>query len=159
MPIRKNTLLTVPLYCTAASLITFFLVVYGVGRFALITQPDGTVTSDEGKTLLIYGFILAASLLIGGPLLFTKMTKKEIALSAAIWAAFHLVLVLIGYAAPLSGSTGVLYMYLSMTNDWCSFIPLLLMVFLPNILLCDLVGLLSPFLFVLFGKRALKTER
>ena len=77
MPIRKNTLLTVPLYCTAASLFTFFLVVYGIGRFALIIQPDGSVTSDEGKTLLIYGFILAASLLIGGPLLFGKMTKKR----------------------------------------------------------------------------------
>lgn len=153
---RKNTLFTVPLYCIAASVITFFLIVYGIGRFAIVTAEDGTITSDEGRVLLIYGFILAASLLIGGPLLFSKMTKKEIALSATVWAAFHLVLQVIGYVFPMTGSLAVTYSYLSMSNDWGSFVPLLAMRFTDNTLFSNILSLFTPYLFVLFGKKRLE---
>ncbi len=150
---RKNTLFTVPLFCIAASLVSFYLIVYGIGRFAIVTLPDGTVTSDANRSLLIYGFILAASLIIGGLLFFKKLTKKEILVSATIWAVFHLVLLLIELLFDVTGSLAAAISYLGMTSDWCSFIPMLLMRLTNSFIFSAVVGCLSPYLFVFFGKK------
>ena len=66
MPIRKNTLFTVPLYCLVMGFLCFYLVIYGVARFAVVTLPDGSAASDDGKVLLIYGLLMAADCCFAG---------------------------------------------------------------------------------------------
>lgn len=154
MSIRKNTLFTVPLYCIAAGFISFYLIVYGVGRFAIVTLPDGTFASDENKVLLIYGLLLAATLAIG-PLLFRRLTKKEIAVSATVMAAFQLILILLQTIVSPTGRLALTFSYLSRPGEWASFIPLALYRLTGRDLLSAIPGALAPYIFVLFGKKRL----
>ena len=156
MPIRKNTLFTVPLYCVAAGLICFFIIVYGVGRFAVVTQPDGSLASDEGRVLLLYGLVLAASLAVGGPLLFSRLTKKEIAVSATVMVVFRLVTLLLEALLSPTGSLAVTFSYLAMPGEWYTFIPLLLYRLTGSFLLSAVLGAFTPYIFILFGKKRLE---
>lgn len=152
VPIRKNTLFTVPLYCIAAGLICFYLVVYGVARFAVVTLPDGSLASDKGRVLLIYGLLMAAALAIGRRL-FRRMTRKEIAVSASIMAAFQLITILLEAILSPTDSLALTFFYLSMPGEWAAFIPLLLYRLTGSELFSAVIGSFSPFLFVLFGKK------
>lgn len=156
MSIRKNTLFTVPLFCIAAGFACFYLIVYGVGRFAIVTLPDGTRASDEGRVLLMYGLVLAAALAIGGPLLFSRLTKKEIAVSATIMVAFRLVTILLEALLSPTGSLAVTFSYLAMPGEWYTFIPLLLYRLTGSFLLSAILGAFTPYIFILFGKKRLE---
>lgn len=149
---RKNTLFTVPLFCAAASLITFFLVVFGVGRFAVITLPDGAVTSSAGRALLIYGCIFAAALIIGGLLLFTRLTKKEIRVSATIMVVYQLVIILLQTFPIPTGRMALTLSYLGMASEWCSFVPLVLYRLTGSPGLSAVLGAFTPYVLILFGK-------
>lgn len=156
MPIRKNTLFTVPLFCVAAGFACFYLIVYGVGRFAIVMLPDGTRTSDEGRVLLLYGLVLAASLTIGGPLLFRRLTKKEIAVSATVMVVFQLALILLQSALSPTGSLALTFTYLAMPGEWYTFIPLLLYRLTGSFLLSAVLGAFTPYILILFGKKRLE---
>lgn len=158
MSIRKNTIWTVPLFCIAAGVIAFFLIAYGFGRFAIVTLPDGTLASDTRRVLLLYGFVLAASLIIGGMRLFSRMTRAEIALSATIVAVFQLIITLIVQFVPLSGTVATTFSYLGMISEWSSFIPLLVLELTGNVFFSALVGVFTPYLFVPFGKKTFLTD-
>ncbi len=152
MPIRKNTLFTVPLYCLVMGFLCFYLVIYGVARFAAVTLPDGSVSSDDGKVLLIYGLLMVAVLLLGG-LLFRRMTKKELAVSAAIMAALHVAALLILYLfSPSDGLAASLTRFSVLAGEWSNFIYLLLYRLTGSAPLSSVIGALSPFLFTLAGK-------
>lgn len=156
MPIRKNTLFTVPLFCIAAGFLSFYLIVYGVGRFAIVTGPDGAVSSDEGRVLLIYGLLLAATVAIGGPLLFSRLTKKEIAVSATILVVFRLVMILLEAILSPTGSLALTFTYLAMPGEWSTFIPMVLYRLTGSLVLSAILGAFTPYLFVLFGKKRLE---
>lgn len=156
MAIRKNTIWTVPLFCIAAGAASFFLVAFGVGRFAVVIGPDGSRTSDTGRVLLIYGLLLAAALIIGGLCLFCRMTRREIALSATVTAGFQLLLTLAGYFLPMSSSLSATVSFLSMISEWSSFVPMVMYEITDSYLVSSLVGAFVPYLFVLFGKKSLE---
>ena len=150
---RKNTLFTVPLFCIAAGFASFYLIVYAVGRFAVVKAPDGSISADTGRELLIYGCVFAASLIIGGLLLFSRLTKKEIAVSATIMAAYQLAVILLQTALAPTGSLAVTFSYLGMVNEWSTFVPLVLYHLTGSTLLSAVLGSFTPYVFVLFGKK------
>lgn len=155
MPIRKNTLFIVPLYCVVMGFLCFYLVIFCLARFAVSALPDGGVASDDGKVLLIYGFAMAAVLFLG-ELLFRRMTKKELAVSATIVVALHLASLLILYLfAPGGALAASLSRFSLLAGEWSTFVPLLLGRLTGSVLLSDIIGSLSPYLFVLFGKKEL----
>ncbi len=45
----KNILWAVPLYCVIAGIASFHILVAMVARFAIITLPDGAITTDDTK--------------------------------------------------------------------------------------------------------------
>lgn len=151
---RKNTLFTVPLFCIAAGFLSFYLIVYGVGRFAVVTAPDGSIYADTGRELLIYGCIFAASLIIGGLLLFSRLTKKEIAISATIVVVYQLVIILLQTFLSPTGNLAVTLSYLGMVNEWSTFVPLALYHLTGGLLLSAMLGAFTPYVFVLFGKKS-----
>lgn len=154
---RKNTVWTVPLFCIAAGFAAFYLIAYGVGRFAVVTAPDGTVSSDEGRVLLIYGCIFAAGLIIGGFYLFARLTKREILVSATIIVVYHLVLILLDTVLPAkSDRLAMTFLYLGMANEWCSFVPLAIYRLTGSLILSNVLGAFTPYVFILFGKKSLE---
>ncbi len=153
---RKNTLFTVPLFCVAASLLTFFVVAFGVGRFAVVTGPDGSVSSDEGRVLLIYGCVFAAGLIIGGAYLFSRLTRKEICVSATVMVVYQLVIILLNTVLAPNGRLAMTFYYLSMAGEWCSFVPLVLYRLTGSLILSDVLGAFTPYVLVLFGKKRLE---
>lgn len=152
MPIRKNTLFTVPLYCLVMGFLCFYLVIYGVARFAIVTLPDGSVASNDSRVLLIHGLLMAAVLLLGG-LLFRRMTKKELAVSAAIMAALHVAALLILYLfSPSDSLSASLSRFTLLAGEWSNFIGLLLYRLTGSSPVSTVICAFMPFLFVLSGK-------
>lgn len=84
---RKKTLWRAPLFCAAAGMTAFYAVAFPLGRFILVTLPDGAVTADITRQRILYGGILLTTLLTGGLAFFRGMTRKELFLSASIAAA------------------------------------------------------------------------
>ena len=62
----KRSWWKVTAYCTAASLVSFYLYVYVLGRFALVTTPDGAVTADSTRVIIVCGILFAAIVAFGG---------------------------------------------------------------------------------------------
>ena len=153
---RKNTLFTVPLFCIAAGFASFYLIVYAVGRFAVVKAPDGSISADTGRELLIYGCVFAASLIIGGLLLFSRLTKKEIAVSATIMVVYELVIILLQTILSPTGSLAVTFAYLGMVGEWSTFVPLILYHLTGSLLPSAALGAFTPYIFILFGKKSLE---
>ncbi|WHH59307.1 hypothetical protein [Petroclostridium sp. X23] len=82
MKIRKKIFWKVPLFCIVAGVIAFNAVVFLIGRFTIVTLPDGTITSDNTRVLIVYGAIFIVTLIVGGMFFFRNMTRKEIFFSA-----------------------------------------------------------------------------
>lgn len=80
----KRSWWKVPLYCICASWICFYLKVRWFGWFIRATLPDGSITVDNTRALILSGVMLAVVLLVGGLFFVRKMTKKEIFCSASI---------------------------------------------------------------------------
>ena len=94
----KKSWWKVPLYCIVASWICFQLEVRLLGRWAIITLPDGTITSDNTRWMIMSAFVFLAVVSIGGFLFFRKMTHKEIFCSASVLVALNIVLGIFTYA-------------------------------------------------------------
>ncbi len=92
MKIRKKIFWKVPLFCIVAGVIAFNAVVFLIGRFAIITLPDGSITSDNTRVLIMYGAIFIVTLIVGGMVFFRNMTRKEIFFSASIVVAIGLIM-------------------------------------------------------------------
>lgn len=152
MSIRKNTLFTVPLFCVAAGLACYYLIVYGVGRFVVAAQPDGTLAADPGRELLLYGLVLAASLVIGQRL-FRRMTKKEIAVSATIIVVFRLLTLALDALLAPTDRLAMTFFYLSLPGEWHALVPMLLYRLTGSFGLSAVLGAFSPYLLVLFGRK------
>ncbi|MBU5626435.1 hypothetical protein KQI82_05800 [Oscillibacter sp. MSJ-2] len=152
---RKHTLWRVPAYCAAAGVVSRQLIIRWLGRLAVVTLPDGVVSIDLTRQLIVYGIVFLAALSVGAMIL-RSMTRKEIALSATIIVAFQLALAAFELAAGgMTESLGTALWYLSQSSEWSHFLSQLLfkaggMDFLWAGVFLD--GL-APYLFILFGRK------
>ena len=140
----------VPLYCLIASWICFQLEVRLLLRFAIVTMPDGSISSDSTRSLIVFAFVFVAVLLIGGLAFFRKISRRELLVSALVMVALNVVATLIAYKAQ-----GMFALYWSEFTEWSIFIPQLLykLGMEPDNLLAGVLSWLAPLLFVPFGKK------
>jgi len=110
MSVRK--LLRVPLITAAAGVISYNLIIWLLGRFAIVHGADGTVSIDPLRQNIIYLLLLAAALLIGGRFL-RDMSRKEVFISASVMAGYGLLVLLIqGLFGLTTGQGAVVILYL-----------------------------------------------
>ena len=153
----KKSWWKVPLYCIVASWICFQLEVRLLGRWAIITLPDGTITSDNTPWMIMSAFVFLAVLSIGGFLFFRKMTHKEIFCSASVLVALNIVLGIFTYATQ---HTFAFFTILwSELTEWDSvFSQILLQLNLNEWLSAVIIWVLPPYIFLLFGKKEVHTD-
>lgn len=154
MRIRKHTLWRVPVYCMVSGWISFYLTAY-IGGFFFTNKTiiDGTthLSVDPIRSLIFHGVLFAAILLLGGLFFFRNMTKQELALSAAIASALYLIITLGQIFVP--ELLRPITMSLAKIQNWDAFVSSLLMQVTSKVNLSALLSNLTPFLFVLFGKK------
>jgi len=138
----------VPLYCAAAGWVSFQLMVRLIGRLAIVTLPDGTVTSDNTIWMLLSGCVFVAVVLLGGFLVFRKMTRREIFLSASILVILNAIM---GIISQINFSAyPMFWIYVS---EWSSFLSQLLFRLNLNEWISAIIVWSAPWLFVPFGKK------
>lgn len=154
MNVRLNTLWRVPVFYLCASWISFYLTVY-LGSFYLVktTGADGVteVSIDPIRSAILDLVLLLAVLLLGGLWACRGMTKMEIFLSAAILVAVYVIINLleIFFDVPVS-----LSLTLAKFQNINGMISSFLFRLTDQLELSVLISDLTPFLFVLFGKRS-----
>ena len=149
MTIRPQTLWRVPVFCAVASAVSFYLTVY-LGRFFIVVEtpgPDGTpvLSADPLRSALLNGALFV--------LVFRSMTRREIAVSAAIFAGIDLVLCLIQLLAP--DLLLPLLFPVALIQNWTAAPTSALYHLTGHLPVSALAACLAPFLFVPFGKRSL----
>lgn len=162
MNIRLKTLWRVPVFCLIADWIASGLAVL-LSRFlyytVTTTRADGVVTTftlaDPVRNAIWLTAVFALALLIGGLLFFRSMTKAEIALSAAIIVAFYLILNILRqtfftFFPPSFGLT------LAKLQNWSGIISFSIYKVTHQLALSTIISCFAPFLFVPFGKRAVR---
>ena len=141
----------IPLYCIVTSWICFQLEIRLLGRWAIITLPDGSISSDNTRWMIICAILFIVVVCIGGFLFFHKMTHKEIFLSASILAVLNIVL---GVFTYLTQRTFPAFTMLwSELTEWDSvFSQILFRLGLNEWLSAVIIWVLPPYVFLLFGK-------
>ena len=86
----KKTWWRVPVYCLAASWICFQLEVRLLLHLAIVTLPDGSISSDNTRSLIVFGTLFLAVLLIGGLVFFKKIGRRELLVSALIMVLMNI---------------------------------------------------------------------
>ena len=156
MKVRAKTLWCVSVFCTIASWLTYYITIYlGGFFFAVRTQgADGTmeVSADPVRSAVFTGVLFLAVLLAGGLWAFRSMTKAEIACSAAILSAIYLVISLLQLF--LADFSLALSIRLVPFQHWSTSLSVIVgKVIGGTFPLSWLLSVLTPFLFVLFGRR------
>ena len=150
----KKSWWKVPIYCMVAGWISFRLKVHIGPSFAISKLPDGTVSVDNTRWMVMSGIIFLVTLIIGGLLLYRRMKKKEIFCSASVMVIFNVVGGLIAYffqRTSLGSSFSVFY---SEINDWSGFVSQLVYNIGLNQWIGAMIVWIVPYLFVLFGKKS-----
>ena len=96
----------VPVLCLVGSWVAFYLTVY-LGRFFFVVKTVGEngnmiVSADPVRSSIFHWVLFLLILVVGGILFLRSMTKKEIALSAAIISGIYLIFVFTQDAHPKS---------------------------------------------------------
>lgn len=156
MTIRPQTLWRVPVFCAAASAVTFYLTVY-LGRFFFVVETTGAdgvpvISADPLRSALFNGVLFVLVLLAGGLLAFRSMTRREIAASAALFAGIDLVLCLLQLLAP--DLLSPLLVPVALIQNWTAVPTSALYHLTGHLPVSALAACFSPFLFVPFGKRS-----
>ena len=142
----------VPLYCIAASWICFQLEVHLLGRWAIITLPDGSISSDNIRWMVMSAALFLAIVCIGGFVFFRRMTRKEIFCSACVLVVLNVVFGLFTY--KMQRVFPSFTMLWSELTEWDSIVSqLLFQLGLNEWLSAAITWLLPPYIFVLFGTR------
>ena len=150
----KKSWWKVPLYSVAASWVCFQLKVRFLGKWAIVTLPDGSISMDNTRWKIVSAVLFFAIVCTGGFLLFRKMTRKEIFCSASVLVAFNIVVGLIAYKMQ-----GMASMYFAEFTDWDSFLSGLLFQITQNAWISTVIGwILLPYIFLLFGKKEVHTD-
>lgn len=147
----------VPVLCLAGSWVGFYLTVY-LGQFFFVVKTVGEdgnmiVSADPVRSLIFSLVLFFLILVIGGLFLLWGMTKKEIALSAAIISGVYLILTVVQinfqlYFGNINGNA-----LLSIFQTWPNTLTKILCQITGNAtILFTFLCCFSPFLFVFFGK-------
>ncbi|WP_312048101.1 hypothetical protein [Anaerotignum sp.] len=150
----KKIFWKVPLFCITAGVIAFYVEVFLMIRFVIVKLPDGTIKTDNTRELIIYGSIFIVTLIVGGMIFFRNMTRKEIFFSASIIVAIGLIMDLTQWAFNLTTGPGaVFFIYASQIFEWSSIVPQLFHRVNENLWFASVIGSLTPYLFIPFGKK------
>ena len=150
----KKSWWKVPLYCVIASWVCWEMKMrFLLMRFARVELPDGAITVNMTNYLILEGALFLAVAVLGGVLLFRKMTRRELLCSASVLAALHVAIGLLGHVAVWTAARACEMEFFG----WSQFVSTLL----HSVGLSELAGeiiswILPPYIFVLFGKRGLK---
>ena len=87
----------IPLYCIVASWICFQLEVRFLVRWTIVTLPDGSISTDSTRRLILNIVLFIIVVAIGGFFFFRKMTHKELFCSASVLVVLNIVFGLIAY--------------------------------------------------------------
>ena len=161
MKMRRCTLWRVPVYCVIASILSYYLT---IALSFLYIDTDVSVDAEGAietminpvRSAVLEGALFLAVLMVGGFCFFQSMTKKEIAVSAAIMSAIYLVIGIwqIWITPPFP-----LWLAIIQVQNWISHLAFVLIRLLESsILLCTFLSCFAPFLFVLFGKDVDNTD-
>ena len=160
MTVRAKTLWCVPVFCTIASWLTYYITIY-LGGFFFVVQTQGAdgaveVSADPVRTAVFTGVLFLAVLLAGGLWAFRSMTKAEIACSAAILSAIYLVIILLQLFLP--GFPLALSLRLVPFQNWSTLLSSIVGKLIGGTFpLSLLLSVLTPFLFVPFGRRTARS--
>ena len=143
----------VPVYCLAASWLCFQLEVRILGHFALVTLPDGTITSDPVRWMILSGVLFAAVLVAGGLCFFRNMSRRERALSATVMLGINIVFGLLAYQIQ-----GMFAIYWAEFSEWSSIFAQALSRLGLNQWVAAGITWCAPYLFVLFPQRRSRGE-
>ena len=153
MQVRVNSLWKVPVFCAVTSWASFQLTVY-LGRF-YITESivDGVnhISADPLRSNICTAVLFLTFLLIGGLWFRRSMTKKEIAVSAAIASVLYFVVILAELCIPMfpvAWSVSLAYV-----SNWCGIFGSFLGKLLPSSTLVTILSRFAPLLFIPFGKK------
>lgn len=153
----KNSWWKVPLYCMAASWICFQLEIRWLGQWAIVTLPDGTITSDTTRWMILSAGLFLAVVLIEGLVFFRKMTRKEILFFSSVLAVLNVVLGLL--ANLIQHTLPYLTMLWVELNEWSSIFSQILSQLGVNLWVnAFLVWILPPYIFLFFGKKEINNQ-
>ncbi|WP_434311702.1 hypothetical protein [Hominifimenecus sp. rT4P-3] len=144
----KKSWWKVPLYCMAASFLCYVLTVRILGQFTLTTLPDGTITVDNTRWMILSSLLFLAVIVVGGIFVFSKMTRKELFYSASVLVAANALFGLISYKEQ-----GMFAVYWSILSEWNGFVADLLARINLNLWVSAVIIWALPYLFILFGKK------
>ena len=147
----------VPVLCLAGSWVGFYLSVY-MQRFFFLVKTVGEngipeISVDPVRSSIFSWVLFFLILVAGGLFLLRGMTKKEIALSAAIISGVYLILTVVQinfqlYFGNINGNA-----LLSIFQTWPNTLTKILCQITGNAtILFTFLCCFSPFLFVFFGK-------
>lgn len=139
----------VPLYSVVAGYLSFWVMIGPYGRLAHKKLPDGTITSDQNLWTLLSVGVFVAVVLIGGLLVFRKLTRKELLCSATVMFALNVALGILSSVMPINA---VSWFFME-SAEWYSVLVQLLNKAGLNPWICALFGWAAVYLFVPFGKK------
>lgn len=155
MKVRIQTLWKVPVYCAAASWISFYLTVYLGGFFFTVKTvgADGItqVSADPIRSAIFNAVLFLIVLLVGGLWAFRSMSKAEIAASSAITSGIYLLIALAQLYIlniPLSLSVTLAYI-----QNWISIVSSLILKLTDNLTASVILSSFAPLLFIPFGRK------
>lgn len=153
----KNYIWKVPLFCWIVGIIDFELSIRMLS-WSIVRLPDGTITSDNTKAIIVYGIIFIVSLLIGGFVFFRKMTKKEIFYSTSVFVIYGVLLVLVQKMFNITtGVAAIRMIYLWRPFEMFTFFSQLFIHFGVGIWGATFIEIFTPYLFILFGKKKIQS--
>ena len=159
MKIRAKTLWKVPVYCAVASWISFYVTVF-LGRFFFVVQQMGAdgatqVSADPVRSAIFNGVLFLIVLLVGGLWAFRNMTKKEIAVSAAIMTTIYLLLDVMQILMP-NYSVSLFFAYI---QNWVAIPCSLLFSLTGNFAVSAIFSSFAPLLFIPFGGKTTEESK
>ncbi|MDD3164395.1 MAG: hypothetical protein PHS97_00895 [Oscillospiraceae bacterium] len=147
----KNGWWKIPAYCLVAGFVCFWLMVRVLGRFAMVTLPDGVITINSAISIVLSLIEFVAAVLIGGVWFCRKMTRRALLASATIAAAMYVLLGVVSQA-----TNGTISMWYCVASEWCSAVGQLTNGLGPWP--SAILQWLSPYVFVLFGRKTPRAE-
>ena len=159
MKLRKKGLWSVPLYCALSSWISFYLTVYIGAHFFVVKSVDasGVIHAELDPTRAeILNIVLFLLVLVVGGLLFRRMTRTELALSAAIASGIYLFIVVCQLRIPSFPLK--LSVVLAYVQNWTGTLSSFLMKLGLDLNFSVIMASFAPLLFVPFGRKETADE-
>ena len=141
-----NSFWKLPVYCLVMGWVCFELEVLVLRRFFIIIGPDNMVKSDPTGSFIVSGILLLLVVLLGGLTFCRRMSRQEVIISATVLAVLSAVLDLVCHF------TNSFSVFWATCSEWDSFVSLLVYRIIPNEWVSAIVGWLTPFVFVPFGR-------